>query len=181
VNLPREPAIRRATSTDAQGIAEVHVLSWQWAYRGIIPDSVLDGLSVDARTAGWRGVIDGFDVARGSEVWVGERDGRVAGFVLFGPTRDEDGSPDTGEVYAIYLIQDAAGSGLGRRLLALATDRLRSVGFNEATLWVVTQNQRARRFYERAGWRADGGTKEDDFDGAILEETRYRAPLIEPA
>ncbi len=46
--------VRKAKIEDATGIAEVHVLTWQCAYRGQIPDSYLDGLSIEKRTEGWR-------------------------------------------------------------------------------------------------------------------------------
>ncbi|WP_157605345.1 hypothetical protein [Schlesneria paludicola] len=45
--------VRRATAADAESIALVHVLSWQHAYRGIVPDSVLNHLSVEARRTTW--------------------------------------------------------------------------------------------------------------------------------
>ena len=50
--------IRAAVAADARGIAEVHVRSWQAAYRGQIPDSVLAGLSVDARATTSTAVCD---------------------------------------------------------------------------------------------------------------------------
>ena len=45
--------IRAATATDAAAIAGIHVRSWQSAYRGMIDDDILDGLSVAGRTADW--------------------------------------------------------------------------------------------------------------------------------
>jgi len=41
--------IRPATPEDARAIAEVHVASWRYAYRGLLPDDVLDRLSVEER------------------------------------------------------------------------------------------------------------------------------------
>ncbi len=49
--------IRDARAEDAEDIAGVHVRSWQAAYRGLIDQSVLDGLSVDERAAGWRRIL----------------------------------------------------------------------------------------------------------------------------
>ena len=46
-------ALRDATPDDAHAIATVHVASWQVAYRGFMPDAVLDGLSVDDRARKW--------------------------------------------------------------------------------------------------------------------------------
>src|SRR5690606_41064361 len=63
---------------------------------------------------------------------------------------------NVGEVTAIYLRQAHWGRGIGRRLFAAVVDRLREAGFEEAILWVLDTNARARRFYEAAGWEADG-------------------------
>ena len=46
--------IRPAIPADARPIAEVHVRTWQEAYRGIVPDAVLDALDVDDRERRWK-------------------------------------------------------------------------------------------------------------------------------
>jgi hypothetical protein len=56
--------IRPATAEDAAGIAAVHVRSWQVAYRGQLPDALLDSLSVDQRTRWWGEGWWGEDLAR---------------------------------------------------------------------------------------------------------------------
>jgi hypothetical protein len=40
-------------------------------------------------------------------------------------------------------------------------------------LWVVRENARARRFYERNGWSADGATKTQAFGEQPVTELRY--------
>ncbi|MDQ1748884.1 MAG: hypothetical protein QOD07_3147 [Frankiaceae bacterium] len=171
--------IRPATVTDAPGIAVVHVESWRAAYRGLLPQVVLDGLSVDRRATSWRdsiGAGDGHTL-----VAVDEPSGRVCGFVNVGPSRDPDAAnSDTtssiGELRAIYLLPDAWGTGTGRRLHDAALELLRP-DFAEATLWVLDTNVRARAFYERMGWYDDGVTKNDDRGGVVLSEIRYRRAL----
>jgi RimJ/RimL family protein N-acetyltransferase len=69
------------------------------------------------------------------------------------------------------------GTGVGRELMAVAVDRLREAGFRSATLWVLRDNERARRFYERAGWSPDGAEKDDVVAGATVTEVRYRVDL----
>jgi RimJ/RimL family protein N-acetyltransferase len=58
-----------------------------------------------------------------------------------------------------------------------ALERLRRLGFEEATLWVLEDNPRARRFYEIAGWRPDEIVKEDEFLRTRVREVRYRIEL----
>ena len=84
---------------------------------------------------------------------------------------------DSGELAAIYLLPGAWGKGLGRELMSSALSALSDAGFGEATLWVLDTNSRARRFYEAAGWHADGAVTQDGTRGFVLNEVRYRRPL----
>lgn len=163
--------IRRASVDDAEGIAHVHVGTWQSAYRGIVPDDYLDGLNVAARVEGYRRFRTLEDPAR--PMWVCEINESIVGFVGVGPSIDEDG---IGELYAIYVSEEQWGSGAGDELMKQATEWLRS-RYRQATLWVLSENERARRFYERLGWFFDGTTKDDDRGSFVLHEVRYRVEL----
>jgi GNAT superfamily N-acetyltransferase len=169
--------IRLAVPDDAHGIALVHVRSWQATYPGIVPQQILDRLSVDRREAFWREtIVRSLDQATdvGERVWVAEGPGGgIDGFASIGPTRDEDLPLKTGELFTIYLVREAWSKGLGRRLLAAAVDDM-AVRHDPLVLWVLTANDRARRFYEAAGWRGDGASRTLDFDGTPIEEIRYR-------
>lgn len=169
--------IRPADVEDADRIAEVHVRSWRGAYRGLIPQEYLDGLDTAERAGLWVRITGRVDRTR-SDVLLAEEDGRLLGFAAFGPTRDEGEDPElTGEVAAIYLDPAAWSTGCGRVLMASALDRLAAAGYEQATLWVLDTNARARRFYEAAGFRADGAEKPDDRGTFTLREVRYRRPL----
>lgn len=150
--------------------------SWRTAYRGIVPDPILDGLSIDARREFWTRAIGRASIEPDNEarVWVVEEGGVVQGFAATRPSRDEDAVPRTGEVNSIYLAPEAWGRGLGPRLLASAADDLRARGFAPLILWVIEVNTRGRRFYERLGWRPDGARQPIDFDGVMVDEIRYR-------
>lgn len=167
--------IRGARPHDARAIAEIHVRGWRWAYPGLVPDELLEGLSVERREQHWRDRLS--EPATRLRLWLAEREGRVMGFVAAGPSQDADAVPRTGEVYAIYLEPDVVGTGVGRRLFAHAVEDLRSSGYLAATLWVLESNARTRRFYEIAGWQIDGTTKAESWGGFDLEEVRYRIEL----
>ncbi|MEU2433171.1 GNAT family N-acetyltransferase [Streptomyces sp. NPDC007861] len=79
-----------------------------------------------------------------------------------------------GEVFALYVRPDLTGQGIGRALLDEAHRCLEDLHFRVSTLWVLRGNEGARRFYERMGYRADGGVQGDDYDGVTLTELRYR-------
>jgi GNAT superfamily N-acetyltransferase len=163
-------SIRPAELTDADDLGRIHVLAWQSAYAGLMPAEFLAGLSVTDRQADWRERLGD----RAVRVLIADDDGAVVGFASFGPSRDADVEPSTGELYAIYLHPDQWRHGIGRRLHADAVDSLRAAGLERLTLWVLDANVRARRFYEAAGWTADGATKEDVIgDSPPLSEMRY--------
>jgi len=170
------PAIdfRLATLVDAPEIAAVHVHGWQWGYRGLLPESLLAGLSVPDRESMWRRALaPGSDV----RVWLAERSGRLLGFASCGPPRAADEPEGAGELHAIYLEEEAAGTGLGRALLARAASELVEARYRSAILWVLDVNARARRFYELAGWSHDGGVKREWMGETELRELRYAVTL----
>jgi RimJ/RimL family protein N-acetyltransferase len=151
-------SVRRATSSDAAAIARVHVRSWQAAYRGLMPDELLDGLSVADREQMWREESSGEGAA--GILLVDERDGRLTGFcAVAAPSRDEDAPARTAEIGAIYVDPDAWRTGAGGALLEAALAHLEAGGWQEVTLWVLEGNRAALDFYDRFGFAADGARK----------------------
>jgi GNAT superfamily N-acetyltransferase len=167
--------IREAGPSDARPIAEIHVRAWRAAYRGQMPDEYLDALSVEDRLEQHEWTIR--NPRETWRLWVAEDGGRPVGFAVTGPSEDADADDRTAEVYAIYLEPDSVGTGVGRELFGHAVEDLRGRGFRTATLWVLQTNERARRFYERAGWATDGTTASERIDCAMLPTVRYRAHL----
>lgn len=151
--------------------------SWQATYRGTLPDEYLDSLDLAARADRWRQVLSRVPDSRSAE-FVAVSGPDVLGFVSVGPCRDE--GADTarlGEVRAIYLHPDAWDTGAGAALMTRALASLADGGYAEAMLWVLDGNARARRFYEKGGWRPDGTERTEEWAGAIVDEVRYRRPL----
>ena len=123
--------IRRAEPSDAEGIAEVKVASWKSAYRGILPDSLLDNLSVEHDEIRWRARI----IEHTSQVLVLEQNSRIIGFVAFGTCRDEDVDQErVGEVYAIYLEPREWRRGHGSSLVGAAIESLQEEGYDCAII-----------------------------------------------
>jgi ribosomal protein S18 acetylase RimI-like enzyme len=151
--------------------------AWQWAYRGLLPDAFLDGL-----TAGLEQRIEGtrrrIEAASGEgRTWVVQRAEVVVGCAITGASRDPGAAPTTGEIQVLYLDPDVVGTGLGRSLFGHAVADLAQRGYTEATLWVLEGNERARRFYEAAGWALDGVVKTEERPFAVFHEVRYHATL----
>jgi GNAT superfamily N-acetyltransferase len=174
-------AVRLARATDAEQVAAVHVAAWQWAYAGLLPAEELAELSVADRADRWRTRLAGTGTGRTDRgaTYVADLDGRVVGFVTVGPGRDDVGGPSVGELYAIYLQREVAGTGTGRRLHDAGVEWLAGEGWTRALLWVLRDNVRARRFYELCGWRADGVTKSVPRPDLVdLDEVRYERALL---
>lgn len=146
--LRRANQIRLARGDDARGIAEVHVASWKTTYRGIFPDSLLDGLSVDQREQQWKGILGS---AESNSVTLVACDvpGGVVGFVSGGAERSGKLGCD-GELYAIYLFDRAQRQGLGTLLVQHLAREFRACGFGSMAVWVLAANP-FRRFYEALG------------------------------
>ncbi len=169
-------SVRPAVVRDAESIARVHVQSWQAAYRGLVPDSFLDALRWEERLQRWEGLLADSSPARGSTLVAVTGQDNVVGFVSTGPARDEDiAGRGFVEVYAIYVSPGAWGRGEGTSLIRAAQAAVprRAPGL---VLWVLTGNERGRRFYERIGFRPDDATKVVDIGGRQLDELRYVLP-----
>lgn len=160
--------LRAARLDDATAIGLVHVRSWQATYAGHFPKQFLDALDPAQRADGWRRTLGRTDRDRQADL-VADLGGTVGGFASIGPSRDDGAA---GEVYAIYLLPELWGQGLGRQLMTAALESLAGFDFDEATLWVLDGNDRARRFYE-AGGSADGANKIEDGPGFPIAEVRY--------
>ena len=168
-----EVVIRRATCEDAAAVAVVQVRSSAWAYAGLLPQREPIEARVARRTLVWREQL-ATDQMR--HTFVAERDGIMLGFVTLGPAEDE-ALAGLGQLFAIYVEPDVAGSGVGRALMEAALAALRARAFGQAVLWVLEENARARRFYERGGWSVDGARHDEVREGQVRHEIRYRRAL----
>lgn len=158
--------IRLANDNDAAGIASVHVAAWQAAYRGLMPDHVLDTLNTDERAHQWRRWLRHAD----RPTIVADVDGTLAGFCNLRPADDREM-----QLTAIYVLPDAWGRGYGGRLCERAIEEARDRGCSSIFLWVLEANSRARAFYERMGFTFTGETRIDrDLVAAELSEVKYR-------
>ena len=137
------------TDEETIGKAYVHYKSWQETYPGLIDSEYLKGITLEKCTDTafkWR---DNIIVAKDGD--------KVIGFAAYGSYRD--GSlPGHGEVYAIYVLKDHYGKGVGYDLMNAAFDRL--ADYDKIAVWVLKGNERAIRFYERCGFRFDGESAE---------------------
>ena len=143
--------------------------AWRSAYRHVLPPERLEAMPIDETR--WLHRIN--EPPPGWTTVVADDGGRVIGFASTGPSRDQQG---IGELYAIYVEPGAWSAGAGRALIASAEAAL-AEAYGEATLWVLEDNPRARKFYERAGWELEGVRKIEAFLDTEVAEVRYRKRL----
>jgi ribosomal protein S18 acetylase RimI-like enzyme len=161
--------VRRARLEDARAIAQVHAETWREAYEHVFGAERLASVTIDARLAQWERIL----AAGQSDVFVAAAGGLV-GFVSTGDSRDADAEA---ELFAIYVLPEAWGTGAGSALMRAGVEAMRLRASGDAVLWVLDDNPRARRFYEREGWALDGERKEDEYLGLRVPEVRYRIAL----
>ncbi len=175
-SAPGRVRIRPMTADDSDEVAAMRVRGWQHAYRGMIPQAYLDAMDVAAEAGKQRERLaagDGSVVNLVAE----EADGTLAGWAAYGPYRDGEVRTGDGELYALYLPPERIGQGVGRALLTEVTDRCAAAGLPRVFLWVLEQNTRARRFYEAAGFTADGAREPFEVAGTEVPEVRYARTL----
>ncbi|WP_411333671.1 GNAT family N-acetyltransferase [Metabacillus indicus] len=156
--------IRKAAREDAKQIAIVHVDSWRTTYKGIVADSFLNSLTYESKEKIWRSINP-------DTVFVAEdEEGKIVGFAGFGPSRSQEFGYD-GELYAIYLLKEAQGAGVGKRLVRAAAEELMNLNYQTMMLWVMNANP-SKGFYERYSPEKVG---EDTYaiEGTDHPETAY--------
>lgn len=154
--------LRLATINDAEAIANIHVTSWHETYRGIIPESYLSKLNVAERQAMWTTALE-----RGQSIAVVEVNGNVVGFANGGKNRDQN-PLYPGELYAIYLLKQFHGRGIGKQLFNEATQQLKDQNLFPFVTFVLADNP-TLGFYHTMGAKIIGEHIED-FDGTQLKE-----------
>ncbi|MEL7157978.1 MAG: GNAT family N-acetyltransferase, partial [Actinomycetota bacterium] len=176
---------------DGAAIGRAHVRAWQHGYAHILPATFLDGLDAVQRGAEWEariesGSTDGQPAAGQlpSITIVGALAGDVLGFASYGPYRSTDSTDradDEGlcELWGLNVDPEAWGTGLAQALMAQTRAGLVETHGRSSTavLWVLADNHRGRRFYQKENWRPDGVEQPLDLAGTEVTELRYATQL----
>jgi ribosomal protein S18 acetylase RimI-like enzyme len=184
--------IRAGSAAHAAQIAAVQREAWFAAYEGVIAPEVIDRVTTpdngarvrqSFRTRPWQRMLVAVDPAAVDPAASG-----TVGYASFGPEMDVLNAPwphpltadgqggRVAELYALYVRPAWWSTGTGRALMEKVLARSAAAGYRSITLWVLRDNQRARRFYERAGFAPDGATNVLTGLGGVIE-VRYRRDL----
>lgn len=145
-------------------ISGVYENSWRYAYKNIIPQDYLDSIP-EGRWA--------TSISRpGRCNLVMTEKGRIIGTAAFCASRWEQYS-DCGEIVSIYFLPEYIGKGYGQQLLEACVGELTKSGYSKILLWVLEDNYRARRFYEKNGFVRTDDYLDDNIGGKELREIMY--------
>jgi ribosomal protein S18 acetylase RimI-like enzyme len=163
--------IRSAEPADADAIARVQAATWQAAYLGMLPHEILAAFGQAQGGAFWERVLV---KAPTESVLVAELEQQMLGFVSAGPIRQRIPGYD-GEFYALYVLPEAQGCGIGTALVAHAARALVRQRWLGAAVWVLEDNHLGRRFYERLDGRPLGIAKTLAYRGNAYPNIREMA------
>jgi GNAT superfamily N-acetyltransferase len=168
-------SVRPATARDAKAIAEIHVATWQAAYKDLMPEDYLNQMTVEKRQAYWREAIEYSE----PQLLVATDGDELVGFVGYDRSRDAKTRSTVGEIWAIYVAPAHWGQGVGLALWDGARDGLKDEGCTQVTMWVLLRNERALQFCEHAaGFKREMPTlKTVDFGTLKLEEIRLKRAI----
>lgn len=151
-------------SDDRLAVRKIYEESWKHAYKGIVPQSFLDGITEES----CGGNLD----KEGVYCLVAEEDGKLIGTSSYCKSRFEEYA-GLGEIISIYFLPEYTGKGYGKKLLSAAVERLSEMGFRDVFLWVLEENHIARAFYERCGFFTSGEKMTSEIGGKVLTELQY--------
>jgi predicted acetyltransferase len=156
--------IRNADIDNAEDLANIYSESWRAGYKDIIDhDKLWKITDVTVLTRHYTRVST-------KAHYMAFYRGEPSGVISFNKSRDKD-LPNAAEVITVYTLESVWGKGVGHAMMEFALGELRRQGFHQVFLWVFEANDRARKFYERHGFIADGTVKDSGFENA--QEMRY--------
>jgi GNAT superfamily N-acetyltransferase len=155
-------SVRRAHADESLGVVRAHEAAWDSAIAPLVGTTLGRLAPLEARVERARATLA--DPPENACAWVYEREGAIVGTAV---------AVDV-ELRDLYVVPAAWGTGVAGALMQAALGWIASRGADDAVLWVGEANLRARRFYEREGWAADGETRASPL-GPL--EVRYRRAL----
>lgn len=155
---------------DRMEISHIYEEGWKFAFKGIIPQSYLDGIP----EGNWASCLD----REGVHSLVIVEDGKLIGTSSYCKSRVRE-FEGYGEIISIYLLPSYVGRGYGKKLLHAVMDELSKLGYRDIFLWVLEENNRARRFYEKEGLMCDDIHTQIEIGGQELREVRYSCRMDE--
>jgi GNAT superfamily N-acetyltransferase len=161
--------IRNASKDDAEILGLIYSQSYQAAFKDIIPDNILENIfSPERRTDGLMK-----ELSEGTPVnAILFYEDIPVGLLTYGKHKEVDFDDSSIEIWRIYLLPTYWGQNVGIDLLDWGIKEIEGKGYKKIILWVLEENSRARKFYEKMGFIHDGVTRVINV-GKELTDLRY--------
>ncbi|MED4072237.1 GNAT family N-acetyltransferase [Priestia endophytica] len=161
--------IRKASERDIKEIAKIYVDSWRTTYDGLVPRAFLDGLSYETSQHKWQSFSK--DQVNETFMYVAVDDmekvvGFAAGRCMLYNKRE-------GELYALYLLDQCQGQGVGRSLVKAVADHFIQNDVSSMFVWVMKNNRAGRGFYRSLKGTYTKG-RQSEFGGYVVEDEAYK-------
>ena len=147
--------VRNAEFGDMKQLGHIMSVSFRTAFLDFVTKQTLDTCAQEDRCIA---MLEGIYREGKMHFLIGENSGMLVWQKV----------QDSVEIVAIHSLPESWGTGLGHAMLEEA---LNQIGNQPVYLWAFKENKRARRFYEKHGFRWDGSERVSEFDGAM--EVRY--------
>jgi GNAT superfamily N-acetyltransferase len=158
---------REAGLADCAEVAKVHVRSWRESFAGLVPETVMERITIEKRT---KAFLERFQ-SSSYKMYVAEvADRGIIGFADCGEPRSEIDDYQA-ELYAIFLLPEFQGSGVGRRLFALCVEAVVKSGKSSMYL-LAFENSPYRSFYDKLGGVVIG-KKQVEIEGTMFDAVVY--------
>ncbi|WP_143873701.1 GNAT family N-acetyltransferase [Catenovulum sediminis] len=164
--------IRKALMGDVDKIAQIHVNSWAYAYKGLMPQSFIESYTIEKRQKLWSSII-GHNLA---EVLVADNSNGVVGFLCFGQPKKLKGTA-VYELSSIYIDPDNIGNGIGQKLYNKCEQMLCESKAQSISLWVLDNNKRALNFYTKQGFTPTGEISKETANDVVLNDIELAKKL----
>jgi ribosomal protein S18 acetylase RimI-like enzyme len=164
--------IRPATQDDIPGLARVHVQSWLETYSGLVPQEVLDAITLESRVKQWERT---FNQPHG--LFVALEHNEIVGFASCGAAQDF--LQADGELFTLYLLNAFQHRGIGRALWNAVLEFAQVHKWESMVVWVLESNILAQGFYKHQGCKFVD-RRVEVLRGLKLPEVAYLFDLVAP-
>lgn len=155
--------------SDLESASAIYALSWKSAYKDIFSDKLLREIPLDF----WVEASNNHNTNK-MERCILNAEGEDIGAGGYGISRDYNGYSELGEIASIYFLKKAWGKGYASILMQFMINELKNMGCTKIHLWVLEENKRAQRFYEKLGFTKTGKTKNFEFKGEKKITVEYK-------
>ncbi len=181
--------IRPATIEDVAAMSYIHSRTWKIAYKDFITKQYLDNITDD----GWIPIFKRELLENIHEAAVFELDNKITGCITFGKGRNDQtctmpnsvtseisscSGCNSGEIISLYVLPEYWHSKQGYELTKFAVERLKQLGFRDCYLWVIKDNEHAKRFYKKYGFNSTNTYATVNLGGSDITEEKYNYIFI---